>query len=223
MCSCGNCTDFFRIYGGALFQYGHGTAAGYRPFGARYEYGGRYLLVGAERTQTASFRVAGNAIPEVPATSNYNKTFSYSSMATYQYAWSNWKTGECKQGAWDNGQRGGHMFFDIASIRSFLSGTVQDGSTITLTRRNAGGYSTGTNVYVCGSNCSSASGTPSYSNKTLLGTLSWGQTATFTLPKAIVNSLTSGACNIRAFYSGTGHRIAYLQLTACILNLQFNP
>lgn len=215
--SCGNCGDFFRVYTGSIFIYGS-SGSGYRPFGNKLEYSGRYLLVGGERTQTNSFRTP----PAIPPTSTYTQSFGWTSHKTYQYQWSNWGDSDCKQGSWGYGLRGGHMFFDIGAIRSFLSGTVLDGNTITLTRASSGGLSGGSNVYINGSTCSGASGTPSYSNQTWLGTLAWGETKTFTLPKAIVQSLKSGACSSLAVYVNSSAQNNYINIVSCSITLKVN-
>ena len=38
------------------------------------------------------------------------------------------------------------MFFNMTAIRSQMTGTIQDGNTITLTRASSGGISGGANV-----------------------------------------------------------------------------
>lgn len=215
--SVGNCASFFRLYDGSIFTYG-GSDGGYRPYGLKEEVTGKCLLIGAERTQTGSFRTK----PPVPPTSNYTKTFNWTSHRTYAYSYSNWSDDDCKQGAWGYGLRGGHMFFDIGSIRSFLNGTVLDGNTITLTRANSGGLSGASNVYINGSTCSSASGTPSYSNQTHLGTLRWGETKTFTLPKSIVESLKNGTCNSLAVYVNSTAQNNYINIVNCSITLKVN-
>ena len=112
------------------------------------------------------------------------------------------------------------MFFDLTSIRSFLSGTVLDGNTITLTRASSGGLSGPANVYINGSTCSSASGTPSYGGQTHLGTLAWGETKTFTLPKAIVQGLVSGSYNSLAVYVNNSANDCYLNIVNCSITLK---
>ena len=164
-----------------------GVSGNFRPVGSMVNSNGYYHSTSDNMQERNSYRF-GSGKPSVPPTSTYTQTFNNTSRQSYQYAWSNWSTdGSCKQGSWGYGLRGGHMFFDISSIRSFLSGTVQDGNTITLTRASSGGLSGQSNVYINGSTCSSASGTPSYSNQTRLGTLGWGETKTFTLPKATIS------------------------------------
>lgn len=112
------------------------------------------------------------------------------------------------------------MFFDMATIRAEMTGTIQDGNTITLTRANSGGISSGANVYINGSNCASASGTPNYSNNTYLGTLKWGETKTFTLPKAIVQSLINGTCNSLAVYVNSTASNNYINITNASITLK---
>ena len=199
------------------------NVAGYRPYGNKAEYSGKILLVGAERTQTNSFRTP----PAKPATSNYSQSFSYTGLGTYQYAWSNWATGEygnrAIQGVYSSyGNKSGHIFFNVSTIRSFIgSGTILDGNTITLSRRNGGGVSGATNVYINGSSVSSASGTPSYNNYSYLGTLAWGETKTFTLPKALVQALKNGTANSLACYSSSDTG-AYVEIVSASITIKVN-
>ena len=112
------------------------------------------------------------------------------------------------------------MFFDISTLRSQMSGTVQDGNSITLTRAGSGGLSGGANVYINGSTCSSASGTPSYGGQTHLGTLAWGETKTFTLPREIVQGLVNGTFNSLAVYVNSTASNCYLNITNCSITLK---
>ena len=114
------------------------------------------------------------------------------------------------------------MFFDINAIRSFLSGTVSDGNTITLTRANSGGLNAQSNVYLCGSTCSSASGTPSYSNRTHIGTIGWGEKKTFAIPLAIVQSLKSGTCSSLAIHVDSDAQNNYINITSASITLKCN-
>lgn len=150
----------------------------------------------------------------------YTQSFNWTSHKTYAYSYNNWSDSECKQGSWGHGLRGGHMFFDMSAIRNFLSGTIQDGNTITLTRASSGGISGGANVYINGSSCSSASGTPSYGGQTLLGTLAWGETKTFTLPMGIVQGLKNGAYNSLAVYVGSSASNNYLNIVGASITLR---
>ena len=116
------------------------------------------------------------------------------------------------------GNKAGHAFFDLSAIRSFL-GSGQVGScTITITRRNGGGVSGATNIYVNASSVTGASGTPAYSYNSKLGTLTWGETKTFNLSSNIVNALKSSAGSI-AFYSSSDTG-AYAEIVACSITLK---
>ncbi len=158
--------------------------------------------------------------PTVPSTSVQNKSFNMTSFSTYQYKWNNWSGGECKQGTYSTyGNKSGHMFFDIGGLRSFLSGTVQEGNTITLTRATSGGTSLDTNVYICGSNRTSGSETPTHYDSTKLGTLKWGETKTFTLPKTIVDKLKTGTASSLACYSSSDTG-AYVRITKASINVK---
>lgn len=217
--SCGNCISAFQSYSGSTIMYGDKGGGSWRPNGSLVEVTGKIFAI----DDGASGRSSVRKPPAIPAVSNYTQTFNATGFGTYQYAWSNWATGEwgnrAIQGVWNGyGNKSGHIFFNVSSIRSFIgSGTVKS-ATITLTRRNAGGYSSATNIYLNGSTCGSASGTPSYSNNYNVGALSWGQKKTFTLSTAIVNSIKNGSCNSIACYSST-NTSAYAEIVAASITI----
>ena len=158
--------------------------------------------------------------PTQPETSDYTASFNATGLGTYQYQWSNWSgVRECKSGVYGSyGDKAGHIFFDLTAVRKFLnSGTVIDGATITLTRANSGGISAATDIWVGGSSCSSASGTPAYGNKAKVGALSWGESKTFKLTKAIVDGIKNGSYN-----SITTHGSGYSNIVACKIILKIN-
>ena len=217
--SCGNCISAFQSYSGSTIMYGDKGGGSWRPNGSLDEVTGKIVAI----DDGASARSSVRKPPAIPAVSNYTQTFNATGFGTYQYAWSNWATGEwgnrAIQGVWNGyGNKSGHIFFNVSSIRSFIgSGTVKS-ATITLTRRNGGGYSSATNIYLNGSTCGSASGTPSYSNNYNVGALSWGQKKTFTLSTAIVNSIKNGSCNSIACYSST-NTSAYAEIVAASITI----
>ena len=220
--SCGNCISAFQSYSGSTIMYGDKGAGSWRPSGSLVEVSGKIVAIDDGATAKASVRKP----PAIPATSNYTQTFNATGFGTYQYAWSNWAYDEwgnrAIQGVWNGyGNKSGHIFFNVSSIRSFIgSGTVKSAS-ITLTRRNGGGYSSATNIYLNGSTCGSASGTPSYSNNYNVGALSWGQKKTFTLSTAIVNSIKNGSCNSIACYSSS-NTSAYAEIVAASITITVN-
>ena len=213
----GSCVDFCRITGGSLACWGTGSV---RPQGNVLESGGLYYDHGKSLTPTASTRYPSSNPSAPSGQQTYTYTYNWTSHKTYQYKWSNWNDSDCKQGSWGYGLRGGHMFFDLSTIRSQMTGTIQDGNTITLTRANSGGNSGQSNVYINGSTCSSASGTPSYGGQTLLGTLAWGETKTFTLPKAIVQGLISGSYNSLAVYVNSTASNCYINIVNAKITLK---
>ena len=220
--SCGNCISAFQSYSGSTIMYGDKGTGSWRPSGSLVEVSGKIVAIDDGATAKASVRQP----PAIPATSNYTQTFNATGFGTYQYAWSNWAYDEwgnrAIQGVWNGyGNKSGHIFFNVSSIRSFIgTGTVKSAS-ITLTRRNGGGYSSATNIYLNGSTCSSASGTPSYSNNYNVGALSWGQKKTFTLSTAIVNSIKNGSCNSIACYSSS-NTSAYAEIVAASITITVN-
>ena len=213
----GSCTDFVRLRSGSFAYWGPGTV---RPKGNVQATNGVFYSSNNNLVPTASPRYSSSN-PSVPTGQQvYTYTYGWTSHKTYAYQWSNWNDSDCKQGSWGYGLRGGHMFFDLSTIRSQMTGTVQDGNTITLTRANSGGQSGPANVYINGSTCSSANGTPSYGGQTLLGTLAWGETKTFTLPKAIVQGLVSGSYNSLAVYVNNTASNCYLNIVNCSITLK---
>ena len=213
----GSCTDFVRLYSGSFAYWGCGTV---RPQGNVQQYNGVYYGGNSNLTPTASSRYASSTPSPPSGTSVFTYTYGWTSCKTYAYQWNNWSDNDCKQGSWGYGLRGGHMFFDLATIRSQMNGTILDGNTITLTRATSGGLSGDSNVYINGSTCSSPSGTPSYGGQTLLGTLKWGETKTFTLPKAIVQGLVNGTYNSLAIYVNSSAQNNYLNIVNCSITLK---
>ena len=214
----------FRVITGGIIIYGDSGSTSI-PYGSALKEGGIIQKGGdGEVTPTKSWNYPSDVdtIATVPSTMTYAGNFNATGKKSYSYSSNNWSDSDCKQGSWGYGLRGGHMFFDMTAIRSFLSGTIQDGNTITLTRANSGGIRGGVKIYVNGSSCSSASGTPSYGGQTLLGTLAWGETKTFTLPKAIVEGLKNGSYNSLAFYVNSNANDCYANITACNITLKCN-
>ena len=212
----------FRVLTGGIIIYGNsGNTA--IPYGSALKEGGIIQKGGngtVTPTKSWNYPNTTTSIATVPSTMTYVGSFNATGKKSFNYSSNSWSDSDCKQGSWGYGLRGGHLFFDMTAIRSFLSGTIQDGNTITLTRANSGGISGGANVYINGSTCSSASGTPSYSNQTLLGTLAWGETKTFTLPKPIVQSLKNGTCNSLAVYVNSNASNCYLNIVSANITLK---
>jgi hypothetical protein len=214
----GSCNEFVRIEGGSFAYWGCGSV---RPQGGVTKTDGAYYDSGSSLNPTSSPRFVSSN-PITPSTGqNFANTYSCTSKQSYIYSNNSWSSdGSSKQGAWGRGLRGGHMFFDLATIRSEITGTIQDGNTITLTRANSGGIGGDANVYINGSNCAGASGTPNYSNNTHLGTLRWGETKTFTLPKTIAQSLINGTCNSLAVYVNSTANDCYINITNASITLK---
>lgn len=211
-------SECFRVTNGGIVIYGKNTSTSI-PNGTMKNEGG-YIYKAGECGGSNSWKYPpSNPVPTPPSGMTYNALFNATAIATYQYNWSNWSSGECKSGVYgSNGDKAGHIFFDLSAVRNFLnSGTVVDGATITLTRANNGGSSGGVSISVGGSNCSSASGTPSYSNRATVGTLGWGQTATFSLSKAIVDGIKNGTINSITTYGSN-----YSNIVSCNINLKIN-
>ena len=212
----------FRVQTGGIIIYGNESNTAI-PYGSELKEGG-IIQKGGDGTVTPTkswnYPNETTSIATVPSTMTYVSSFNATSKKSFNYSSNSWSDSDCKQGSWGYGLRGGHMFFDMTAIRSFLSGTVLDGNTITLTRANSGGISGGVNVYINGSSCSGASGVPSYGGQTLLGTLAWGETKTFTLPKGIVDGLKNGSYNSLAFYVNSTASNCYLNIVNANITLK---
>ena len=215
----GSNSYFCNLHSGSFAYWGN--LGSVRPMGQVTLSNGIVYDMNSNLKETASTRFpVSNPNPPAPSGQIYTYTYNWTGHRTYQYQWSNWEDYNCKQGAWGYGLRGGHMFFDLGSIRNNLKGTIQDGNTITLTRANSGGNSGQSNVYINGSTCSGASGTPSYGGQTHLGTLAWGETKTFTLPKAIVQGLVNGSYNSLAVYVNSTASNNYINIVNCSITLK---
>ena len=217
---CGSCSVFVFLNSGSKAYWGH-AGSPIRPMGDCNASNGIFYSF-ANCSTKASARYPGTSAPSAPSgQQNYTQTFENPTLQSYQHLYKSWSSdGSCKQGSWGYGKRGGHMFFDINAIRSFLSGTVLDGNTITLTRANSGGMNAASNVYICGSTCSSATGTPTYSNRTHVGTLTWGEKKTFALPLEIVQSLKTGTCSSVAVHVESDDKYDYINITAATMTLK---
>lgn len=216
--ACNGRGERFRVASGGIIIYGTNVVTAC-PKGTDTNYGGVIHKAGEVSANDSWNFPPSNPVSPPAGNMSYNQSFNATSFATYQYSWSNWKNGECKSGVYSSyGDKAGHIFFDLSAVRSFLnSGSIIDGATITLTRANNGGSSGGVNISVGGSSCSGASGTPNYSNKGGVGSLSWGQTNTFTLNKAIVEGIKNGTIN-----SITTHGSGYSNITSCSINLKIS-
>ena len=218
--SVGNCTNCYYSMRAATIMYGKHNTYTYRPTGALNKISGDIVSIGNGASEHPSYRNT----PGVPDKSVYTQSFGATGFGTYQYAWENWASDEwgnrAIQGVWKSyGNKAGHIFFNMSSIRSFIgSGTIQS-ATITLTRRDGGGYKAATKIYLNGSSVSSAAGTPSYSNHTDIGSLSWAEKKTFTVPNSIMLNIKNGISNSLACYSST-YSSAYAEIVAATLTIK---
>lgn len=220
--SCGNGSIAFYSLNASSIIFGSPDDNGYRPNGSLRKVTGNIVDLGNRAIQK-SFRVA----PPIPPTSDQYKDFSFSDYGYYSDGYGNWNSIGYKtiyQGNWGYGNNRGIFTLPNNAINSFLvNATVLDGSTITLQRENAGGYSSSQTVYLCGTTHTNAGGsappvTKSYGS---IGSLAWGERKTFTLPKTFVNDLKSGIIKSVLFYTGDGSN--YIKFSAiCTLRLKVN-
>lgn len=220
--SCGNGSIAFYSLNASSIIFGSPDDNGYRPNGSLRKVTGDIVDLG-NRAVRNSFRVA----PPIPPTSDKYQDFSFSDYGYWSELYNNWNSIGYKtiyQGDWGYGNNRGIFTLPNSSINSFLANaTVLDGSTITLQRENAGGYSSAQTIYLCGTTHTSASGsappvTKSYGS---IGSLAWGEKKTFNLPKAFVQDLKAGTIKSVMFYTSNGSN--YIKFSAvCTLRLKVN-
>ena len=221
--SCGNCLVAMASYDGACITLGGTYDKFYRTNGNLRNVTGNIFTLGGTVETKSSFR----NVPPIPPTSDQYQDFSFSDYGYYSEGYGTWNSIGYKtiyQGNWGYGNNRGIFTLPNSSINSFLANaTVLDGSTITLQRENAGGYSSAQTIYLCGTTHTSASGsappvTKSYGS---IGSLAWGQRKTFTLPKNFVQDLKSGTIKSVMFYTSDGSN--YIKFSAvCTLRLKVN-
>lgn len=221
--NCGNCTNNFLSEHGALIQIG-GSSSDLKPMGSYERRTGNILDFGTGSVpQVSSYRTP----PPIPPTSDQYKDFTFNDYGYYSEGYGNWNSIGYKtiyQGNWGYGNNRGIFTLPNSSINTFLTNaTVLEGSTITLQRENAGGYSSAQTIYLHGTTHTSASGsappvTKSYGS---IGSLAWGQRKTFTLPKSFVQDLKAGTIKSVMFYTSDGSN--YIKFSAvCTLRLKVN-
>ena len=220
--SCGNGSIAFYSSNASNIMFGSPDDNGYRPNGTLRKVTGNIVDLG-NRAARSSFRVA----PPIPPTSDKYQDFSFSDYGYWSGLYNNWNSIGYKtvyQGDWGYGNNRGIFTLPNSSISSFLTNaTILDGSTITLQRENAGGYSASQTVYLWGTTQTTASGSapPLTKSYGALGTLAWGEKKTFTLPKAFVTDLKNGTIKSVMFYTSDGSN--YIKFSAvCTLRLKVN-
>lgn len=210
-----------HIEKGGDVQLGINSETHLKPFGSNVIKAGRYVEYGT-LTSSSSFYT----YPEKPPTQDQYKEFTFNNYGYWSELYNNWNPNgkTVYQGSYGYGNNRGIFTLPNNAINSFLvNATVLDGSTITLQRENAGGYSSAQTIYLCGTTHTSASGsappvTKSYGS---IGSLAWGEKKTFNLPKAFVQDLKAGTIKSVMFYTSNGSN--YIKFSAvCTLRLKVN-
>lgn len=219
--SCGNCTNNYISIRAGITTYG-GDGNGYKPVGYVKEQSGKVFEISA-RESKASFRTK----PPVPPTIDTYQSFDFSDYGYYSELYGIWNANgkTVYQGKWERyGNNRGIFTFDNSEISNFLSNaTILDGSTITLKREAAGGYSQKQTIYLCGTTQATAGGSapPVTKSYCALGSLAWGKEETFNLPKDFVEDLQSGSIKSVMFYTSDGSN--YIKFSqVCTLWLKVN-
>lgn len=218
---CGDNNVAYRAVYGSVIHFGETNSGSWRPRGTLDAISGSIFGLG-NVSLTGSFHTA----PPIPPTIDQYREFSFSDYGYWSDMYGNWNPNgkTVYQGDWGYGNNRGIFTFNNSDISSFLSNaTVLDGSTITLQRENAGGYSQAQTIYLCGTTHTSPGGsappvTKSYGS---IGSLSWGSRGTFNLPKSFVQDLKSGLIKSVLFYTSDGSN--YIKFSAvCALRLKVN-
>ena len=212
----GSNTKFAVLKSGSLMYFGVGSAI---PQGSIDRINGiAYKYASIKPSPSTRYSIANPDAPLGSQTHTY--TYHWTSHKSYNYELGNWSEDDCKQGYWGHGEVSGHMFFDLTTLRKQMAGTVINSNTITLTRSNTGGNSGEVHIYLHGSTCSSASGTPSYGDSSYLGALALGETKTFTLNVNIVQGLVSGRFNSIAMYVNSNDNNYYINIVDASITLK---
>lgn len=202
----GNCTVAFRVQRGSTLHYGVTTSTQPIPQGQINEIEGRIFQHGTT-TPTASWAYPNAGSKPTPSTSaTLLATFNFTSRGSYRPSTNTWWDLGCISGVYrDEPESAGHIFFNLSEIKAFLNtGTVIDGASITINRNNSTGGPQSTDIWIGGSSASNPSGTPVYGNRAKVGRLSWGETKTFPLSKAIVDGIKAGTYKSITTY-GSGY------------------
>lgn len=218
---CGNNNVAYRSVYGSIIHFGEANAGSWRPIGALQATSGSIFGLG-NVSLTGSFHTA----PPIPPTIDQYREFSYSDYGYWSDLYGNWNPNgkTVYQGNWGYGNNRGIFVFNNSDISGFLANaTVLDGSTITLQRENAGGYSQAQTIYLCGTTHTSPGGSapPVTKSYGALGSLAWGGRGTFNLPKSFVQDLKAGTIKSVMFYTGDGSN--YIKFSpVCTLRLKIN-
>ncbi|GAA0825247.1 phage tail spike protein [Clostridium tertium] len=218
---CGNNNVVYRSVYGSIIHFGEANAGSWRPIGALQATSGSIFGLG-NVSLTGSFHTA----PPIPPTIDQYREFSYSDYGYWSDLYGNWNPNgkTVYQGNWGYGNNRGIFVFNNSDISGFLANsTVLDGSTITLQRENAGGYSQAQTIYLCGTTHTSPGGSapPVTKSYGALGSLAWGGRGTFNLPKSFVQDLKAGTIKSAMFYTGDGSN--YIKFSpVCTLRLKIN-
>lgn len=138
------------------------------------------------------------------------RTKSWKSVAasTYGITFDTWSPGDATQGAYGGGQNHKGMWKLPDAVQSTLSGKTIDSGTITVRRVAGGGASSPQNIYLFTANTSAFTSNPGVtSGPVLLGSLGWGDTKTFRVPKSLLDDLktaVSGNTRLIGLYQSGG-------------------
>lgn len=143
--------------------------------------------------------------PPVPPTTTYNgnwalSSWSYSSNGYWQ------DTKDIYQGNYGYGNHVGYML-PPSSCRSSISGSTINSASLYIRRKNGGGSSSATSIYLWGSTQNSlGSGGHAGASRNYgrIGSLAWGQSATFNIPVSAINDYKAGIISSLCLYTSDG-------------------
>ena len=204
----GNCTikPAYILNGGALYQGMPGQTKLVQMGTSVVQNGHNYTF--GTLTGSDSLLITPPTPPAATEEVKYIE-FNLQDYGYYNVGYASWNPNgkNIYQGNYGYGNCKGIITLNNTAINSYLSGkTILDGSTISLSRANNAGNSGATTVYLCGTTHTSASGseppvTKSYGS---IGSLAWGESKTFSLPKAFAEDLKSGTIKSILFYVSSG-------------------
>lgn len=160
--------------------------------------GGNFVLLGNYPPYESKFNP--------PAYIPTQRTTTYYTTQTQSWRDSSWRTDNnyIYQGIYGYGNHKGFMCFNSASIRSTLAGVTNLSGKIYLHRRNSGGSSASTNIYLWGHTYDSTGGGYSLTqNYGCIGSWAWNEGKTVSLPNTVLTHLQNGTIHGLALYIST--------------------
>jgi hypothetical protein len=161
----------------------------------------------ASVTNDAPTSTDGGTAP--PTSTKRTKSWKAIGGSTYGLTFNTWSPGDATQGAYGGGQNHKGMWRFPDGVQSTLTGKTIDSGTITVRRLTTGGTSGPQPIYLFTANTNALSGgEPGItSGPVLLGSLAWGDSKTFRIPKSLLDDLKTavgGKTRLLGLYQSDG-------------------